>query len=173
LRNDGSFALAAILSSRVPAACNPAISSTKIYHAAQIPEINISALTYFAASMFWRGSVYPWKRDGTCPVPLGPYQEPLRQFLLGVAEFPRDITLNVVVREPSTIRHLTHEPLGEWRGDLFVSKFPMPGLAFSLNAGKSLPSAMHNACIVRGILEQPIFDEGVSMMNRSRKNEHS
>ena len=179
LRNDGTFPLAAILASRDPVAYNPATSSTKVYHAAQIPEINIAALTYFAASMFWRGSVYPWKRDGTCPVPLGSYQEPLRQFLTGATGFPQDVTLSVVVREPSVIRHLTHEPLGEWRGDLFVSKFPMPGLAFSLSAGKVLPAAVHNTCFVRGagnpiilsgVLEQSIFDEGVRMIGRGRSN---
>lgn len=179
LRNDGTFPLAAILASRVPEAYDPSISSTKIYSAAQIPEINQAALTYFAVSMFWRGSIHPWKRDGTCPVPLGPYEEPVRQFLLGTAGFPVDVTLNVVVREPSGIRYLTHEPLGEWRGDLFVSKFPMPGLAFALNAGKALPAPLRNTCFVRGpgnpivlsgTLEQPILDESVRMIKSgSRK----
>ncbi len=89
-----------------------------------MPEVNIPALTYFAASIFWRGSIHPWKSDGTRPVPLGPYEEPLRQYLLGEADFPEEMTLSVVVRMPSEISHFTYEPLGEWRGLLFGRKVP-------------------------------------------------
>jgi hypothetical protein len=178
LKNDGTFPLAATLASHVPYAQEPGVSTTKVYHAAEIPEINISALSYFAASMFWRGSAYPWKADGTCPVPLGPYQEPLRQYLMGMTGFPPDVALAVVVREPSGIRHLTHEPLGEWRGELFVAKFPMPGFAFSINAGKNMPLPLRRTCFVRGegnpivlsgFVEKHILDEGVRMINRGRR----
>lgn len=180
LRTDGTFPVAAALASRVPYAQDPNISSTKVYRAAEIPDINISALTYFAASMFWRGSIHPWKVDGTCPVPLGPYQEPLRQYLMGVTGFPTDVALAVLVREPSGIRYLTHEPLGEWRGDLFVAKFPMPGFGFSINAGRDMPPPLRRSCFVRGegnpivlstLVEKYILDEKTRMVDLGRRND--
>lgn len=173
LKSDGTFPLAAVLASRIPFAQEPGISTTKVYRAAEISQINISAITYFAASMFWRGSIHPWKADGSFPVPLGPYQESLRQYLMGMTDFPVDMALSVVVREPSNISHLTHEPLGEWRGLLFVSKFPMPGLALSLTAGPDLPPPLRRTCFVWGdgnpivltsSIEQPILDEGLRMV---------
>jgi hypothetical protein len=72
LQADGSFPLAALLASRLPDVSLPT-SPTRVYYAAAIPEINIMALTYFAASIFWRGAVHPWKSDGTVPVPVRSY----------------------------------------------------------------------------------------------------
>jgi hypothetical protein len=36
-------------------------------YAAGIPEINVAALAYFAASNFWGGSIHPWNTDGLMP----------------------------------------------------------------------------------------------------------
>ena len=52
LRQDGSFVLASALGARAPDYANPQNTSTKVYLAANIPEVNITALTYFAVSMF-------------------------------------------------------------------------------------------------------------------------
>lgn len=82
LRRDGSFRLMKALAGHTPVAENP---NTKIYRAIEIPEINITALTYFALSMFWKGSIHPWNSDGSCPVSLGMYKEPVRQYLLRLA----------------------------------------------------------------------------------------
>lgn len=140
-----------------------------------MPEVDVSALTYFAASMFWRGSIYPWKADGTRPVPLCPYEEPLRLYLLGEAGFPEDMTLSVIVRLPSKISHLTYPPVGEWRGPLFVAKFPMPGLGFGIPAGPAVPPPMPALCFVRGVehpfaltaeLEQHLYQDGVKSLER-------
>lgn len=179
LKHNGSFRLASVL-----AASPFAIDSsgmTRVYRAAGITKVNVPALTYFAASMFWRASVHPWKLDGTTPVPLGPFEEPLRQYLMGETEFPVDMTVAVVVRLPSDISHFTHEPMGEWRGQLLVAKFPMPGFAFSITAGVDIPAHFRRMCFVRGdgnpifmsgALEQHILDEGVKMMRRSQQKGH-
>jgi len=58
-----------------------------------IPEINVNAISYFAASMFWRGSIHPWNEDGTYPVSLGPFQEQFRQYLMELQPFPKDCAL--------------------------------------------------------------------------------
>jgi hypothetical protein len=102
---DGRFPLAALLAAR-----NPDISSagttTRVYYTANIPEINVAALAYFAASTFWRGSIYGWNEDGSTPVTLGPFQERFRRFLMGEEDFPKDSILWVVVRDASAIDRL-------------------------------------------------------------------
>ncbi len=70
LRKDGSFPLASILAARIPDVWSNE-TATRIYHASGISEINISALAYFAASIFWRGSIHPWNDDGSIPVQSG------------------------------------------------------------------------------------------------------
>jgi hypothetical protein len=62
LKKDGRFRLASILSSRTADVSSPA-NPTRVYWATNIPEIDRSALAYFAASIFWRGSIYGWNHD--------------------------------------------------------------------------------------------------------------
>ena len=58
LQEDGDFPLASILESKTQDVSSPR-NPTKLYYACSIPEIDKSALAYFAASIFWRGSVHP------------------------------------------------------------------------------------------------------------------
>jgi hypothetical protein len=153
-QKDGSFPIASILASRPPD--EPAeVTMPKIYYTFKIPEINISALSYFAASIFWRGSIYPWKDNGTIPVELGPFQEQFRQYLMGLNDFPKDCSLWVVVRKGEVDR-LTHEPVGGRQGILHIYKFPMPGLAFTLITSKNIPANYRKMCFVHGF-GNPIF----------------
>ncbi len=148
LKNDGTFKLRSVLERY---RCQLDHSRTAaIYYAAKIPEVDISALTYFATSMFWRGSVYPWNASRTRPVPLGPYEEPLRRFLIGEANFPEDVMLSVSVRIPSQIEKLTLSPMGEWRDLQFFGRFSMPGFAFAIIAGPKIGSELRQFCFVRG-----------------------
>lgn len=175
LRKDGSFPLASILASRTPdvhSDTNP----TRIYHASRIPEINIPALAYFAASIFWRGSIHPWNDDGSIPVRLGPFQEQFRQYLMGLQAFPKDCSLWVVVREGKEIDRLTYAPIGERKGNFHVYKFPMPGLAFSLVVSKNIPANYRERCLVHGpgnpvvlttLIDKLLVDDAVKMLQRS------
>jgi hypothetical protein len=149
LRADHSFPLAALLASSAPELVST-MTATKVYFASRIPEVDISALSYFAASMFWRGSVYPWNEDGSIPVPLGPFGEPFRRYLMGLADFPQHCALWVAVRRGTEIDRLTHPPLGERRDMFHVHTFPMPGFGFSLTASKHLPARYRARCFVHG-----------------------
>lgn len=102
LQRDGSFPLASALARRSPD-ISSVVSPTKVYYASRISEVDVSALAYFAASIFWRGSIYPWNSDGTTPVKLGPIQERFRRYLKGDEAFPRDCAMIAVVREPNEI----------------------------------------------------------------------
>jgi hypothetical protein len=88
LRRDGTFPLASILASRTPDIFSDS-NPTRVYFAATIPEINSRALAYFAASMFWRGSIHPWNHDGSIPVELGPFRESFRKY--GTCGFPKSM----------------------------------------------------------------------------------
>jgi hypothetical protein len=174
-RKDGRFPLAALLAAR-----NPDISSagttTRVYYAANIPEINVAALAYFAASIFWRGSIYGWNEDGSTPVTLGPSQERFRRFLMGEEDFPKDSILWVVVRDARGIDRLTYAPIGERKGNFHVYKFPMPGLGFSLSVGKNIPANHRQGCLVHGpghpiiassLLEDFLMNDAVRLRQRS------
>jgi hypothetical protein len=129
LRKDGTFPLYSILSARTPDISSPP-NPTKIYYASGIPEINITALAYFAASIFWRGSIHPWNDDGSILVNLGPFQEQFRKYLMGQGAFPKDASLWFLVREGKEIDRLTYAPIGARQGNFHAYKFPMPDLPF-------------------------------------------
>jgi hypothetical protein len=170
LKADGSFKLASMLAATIPDISDSKSTSTKLYYAAGIPEINIAALTYFAASMFWRASIYPWTSDKRIPVKLGTYDEAFRLYLLGLAAFPESAALWVIVREKSEIDRLTHEPISEKINSVYNHRFSMPGFHFQLFVGKNIPDIYRKYCfvagernplIVSGIVEPHLLKEAV------------
>lgn len=150
LQEDDSFPLASILALRRPD-ISSSNDATKIYYTSNIAEIDTSALAYFAASIFWRGSVYGWNSDGSVPVKLGPYKEQFRQYLMGLKEFPTDCSLWTVVREGKEVSRLTFTPVSERKDNFHVHKIPLPGIAFTLLVGKKLPASFREKCLVHGV----------------------
>lgn len=147
-QQDGTFPLASILDSTLPD--KEGDGGTKLYSAARISEVDIAALTYFAASMFWRGSIYQWNKDGSIPVRLGPFDEPFREYLLGCNDFPNNCYLIVVLRKGNMSDMITYSPIS-LRTDLFHShRFPIPGIAFTLMIGKRVPVEYRECCFVSG-----------------------
>lgn len=148
-QQDGSFPLKSILSSRNPdieAQGNP----TRLFYSSNIPEISISELAYFAASIFWRGSVYGWNNDLSATVNLGPFQNHIREYLLGLREFPQDCCLLVFVRDAKESDAISYTPIGKRTKDYHVYKFPIPGLAFALLVSKNIPKEYCQLCLVHG-----------------------
>lgn len=64
------------------------VSSTRgaPYLADSVPGLIMSQLVYFAASVFWRGSIHDWKlgKSDLLPIQLGPYEQEFRAYLLGL-----------------------------------------------------------------------------------------
>lgn len=175
LRKDGKSRLADILAAKKPVAWS---DTTKLYYAHDVPEINISALAYFAASIFWRGSIHPWNYNGSFPVTLGPFQEPFRQYLMEEQAFPKDCSLFVVVREGKEVDRLTFPPTGGRRGNFHLFNFPMPGLAFTLITSKNIPIRYREKCFVHGsgnpiiagnVIEPYLEETAVRMFSRLSK----
>ena len=131
----------------------------KVYHAGQIPKLDVTALTYFAASMFWRASVHQWKMGGTKTrgITLGPYEERLRNFLMGEADFPPNCVLWVSVPESITqFTRLSLTPYGGRSGGYYLYKFVVLGVGFYLLVGGQIPREARAMCFVSG-LGNPIY----------------
>jgi hypothetical protein len=147
LRHDGRFKLLDILSKRAPDVFDEP-NPTRCYYAANIPEINVPAIAYFSASIFWRGSIYPWNDDGSIPIKLRPFQDQFRRYLMKENSFPDNCFLSMVVREGTKLDRLTAFPAGGRTGRFCLYRFAMPGLAFSLAVGKRTPRSFQNICLV-------------------------
>lgn len=179
LQSDGRFELAEILAARKPKFSESG-NPTKIYYASEYPEINVAKLSFFAASIFWRGSIFPWNDDGSTPVELGPFQEEFRQYLLGKEPFPKHACLWVALREGRDINRLTHVPKGERRQGAHVYRFAMPGIVFMLFVGKNIPESPRYRCFVHrlehpimvtSIVETVLIQDAAALM-RMQPNEH-
>ena len=178
LKANGEFKLQSILERHPPSFFSDN-DSTRVYRAAQIPEIDVAALSYFAASIFWRGSIHGWNGDGSLPVPLGPYGEPLRRYLRTEESFPENMALLLAVRVPDghNVSRLPATPVAKRLDRVRIFKFPMPGLAFALAVGRGLNQQMRRLCFVRGdgnplaatsVLESIIQDDAVKYISRQK-----
>jgi hypothetical protein len=165
----GSFKLAAALDTESPSEVS---SDTRIYLAGGVRQVDAAALTYFATSIFWRGSIHPWNEDGSIPIKLGPFAENFRRYLMGEETFPKYAALWVAVREKSEVERLTFAPVGGRTGNFHTHRFPMPGFGFMLFTGKNIPDNVKRACFVRGsgnpllrtsLFEQPLLEQALAM----------
>jgi hypothetical protein len=145
------FLLASLLHASRPTDSSGAIT---FFHADQIPAIDVAALSYFAASMFWRASVHQWKSDGkeNRGITLGPYEEDLRLYLMGQTPFPENCVLWVSVPETITpFVHLSLTPYGGRRDGFHLYKLLVLGVGFHLHVGGRIPASARQMCFVSGI----------------------
>ena len=150
VKRDGSFPLRDLLAGQ-PSVLGPqARPWHKAYLAANIPSVDVNAIAYFAASVFWRASIHLW-RDSEYQVRLGPYSEIFRGFLMGEAVFPKHAFLNVRVRLGEYAAGLCQYPSRLRRvDDLHAYVFTMPGINFHLFVGRNAPGYVTRSCIVHG-----------------------
>ena len=141
------FRLHAILDAAPPSLV---VGKLKIYAADRFPAIDVGVISYFAASMFWRGSVHHWKHPDA-QIQLGPYEEQFRSYLMQPTDFPRDCALWVSV--PDKITPFTGSSFvpyggrsnGFWTYTLFIL-----GVGFQLFVGNRVSKAHREPCFVRG-----------------------
>jgi hypothetical protein len=137
-RGGGRFRLRQILS------LNPPIwdrNGFRLYEGATIGDLNTKALVYFGLSVFWRAAVHNWKTpDGEVGVELGPYEEPLRLFLLGEQPFPSNMVITVRI---SDLGNLMWVPVQKNSAGFHISTFGMLGLVFNLVVGSKIPAEFY------------------------------
>jgi len=125
------------------------------YAGADIPEIDVEKLVYFGLSIFWRAAIHRWKTTDanklTKRIWLGPYEEPIRRFLLGEGAFPDHAVILVSIwpytKPPAPI--IFHTPVTENQGAFHSHLFCIPGLDFKLALGKRMPEKLRRICSYR------------------------
>lgn len=148
------FPLREVLCAATPVERSPRFAA---YAGAAIPGVDVDRLTYFGASVFWRGGLHGWRNvGGHVPIRLdfGRYEDELRLFLLGEGAFPADMVLTVVVTgatEAVPHRAVTfpylkgRDPEARYRHYRFV----VLGISFELLVGNRIPAAVRALCSVR------------------------
>jgi hypothetical protein len=126
------------------------LPSLDLYRGTGLGAIGIDSVCYFAASIFWRASARTWSLPGgqSCRLRLGPYEEQLRQYLFDEAPFPDRASLVVSVAKTASPLMSMSMPYSLRLEDFWQHRFLIPGLAFSLHLGKTLPPLMMELCSV-------------------------
>jgi hypothetical protein len=144
-----------------------------VYPGAKIPDLEMNQLAYFGLSIFWRSSVHNWP-DPNKPwrtmlgIRLGPYEEPIRLFLLDEGSFPSTaaILISVWPYDESPAPVVFHTPVSANRGTFHAHQFYIPGIDFKFVAGKALPEAFHfmcaQTCPERAILSSTLAAENIN-----------
>jgi hypothetical protein len=117
------------------------------YSGATIPDINMNALIFFALSIFWRGAAHRWRNiKGVMEgIKLGPYEEPIRKFLLG-GPFPDDIVVQVAVWPTKDVVRAAYTPRKGKAPGYHAFNFMIPGIEFRLLTGKQIPNSVRLTC---------------------------
>ncbi len=108
-------------------------------------EIGLDAakFAYFTASVIWRGAVHAWQLpDGTrtTPLDLGPYEDVVRRYLLGEAEFPHHVmSVIVMVCSDAEARQLWIIPCQDEEASCQNYRFLARGVFFRLLLGPNIP----------------------------------
>jgi hypothetical protein len=173
-RTDSEFPLRDTLWARRPVAEYP--NGTAAFDGNATPGVSVAKLAYFGCSIFWRATLAGWRQRGSlafCRLDLGRYEEQLRQFLLGVADFPQYTALIVTVtnyRLPMPLSGYGHAPHETRRTPYHQYRFVLLGITFDLLVGSGIPEGMRNACTLRSglIYTSPDMDTiNMSAMMRS------
>jgi hypothetical protein len=112
----------------------------------------VPRLAYFAASIFWRVSIFRLPFDKSeRRVNLGrEYEEAFRKYLIGLADFPDHAYLTVSLSPaPTAWMNIAWLPTGEKFQGGYIWRFVIPGIIFDLFVGKAVPRALLSLCIVR------------------------
>lgn len=108
-------------------------------------DVDVESIAYFAASIIWRGCAM------NLGCVLGPYEIQFRNFLLGVAPFPKDAVLSMGILEqtPNILSPYgwVTEPTSTKAGVLWLHGFMVAGLAFRCFVGKKINPAWRNVCL--------------------------
>ncbi len=117
------------------------------YSSVAIAAISMDALVYFALSIFWRASAHRWRNvsgfmEG---IDLGPFEEPIREFLLG-DRFPSDTVILVSVWPTRDVLPAAYTPRRGRAPGYHAFNFLIPGLEFKVLCGKQIPEALRAIC---------------------------
>lgn len=135
-RIDQTFPFYDILASGVPDTMENGVAA---FAASRNPEIAFRKLTHFAIGVFWKASVYSWRKNATKPIlDLGKYGEQFRLFLHKRKPFPAKaiLTLGVLPPEKAVIGFCMPSLRSSQPYHQYL--FYIPGLTFILSIGNTI-----------------------------------
>jgi hypothetical protein len=112
----------------------------------------VHKLTYFALSVFWRGSVTKWKyeRRELKKNHLGEkYEGLLRQYLLGEGQVPDSMSLMILLSNAPKPMPFLHAPISSRYHGYYTHHFSIPGMQFVLTVGQVRPIGCDELCVWR------------------------
>jgi hypothetical protein len=122
--------------------------------------------------VFWRAAVHSWEGYGGKynTLELGPYEESLRQYLLGQIAFPADVVVFFIVCTDATSQDSFHVPSpgGKQYGTTYT--FQARGINFFMTVGKQMLGSLRTLCSVTGsdkwILSRSCEEKMLGAFNR-------
>jgi hypothetical protein len=116
---------------------------------AQNLNINFTTLTYFALSIFWRGAVCNWKllRQSTKGIQLGPYQEPIREFLMDQKHYPKNVFLTMWISDSPPKGNYFTFPYSTKEDGYHLHKFIVSNIYFVMAVGNKVPNYFQHLCL--------------------------
>lgn len=125
-----------------------------VFESLRVPGVERDKLVYFGLSVFWRAAVHHWHMPSGDPVQinLGPYEDPIRLYLLGEGDFSQHAVLLVSVShsmEEMKNKSFTPPWLFKREGGAHQFKMVIPGITYQLFLGKVIPSALRTMCTAK------------------------
>ncbi len=142
---DGKFPLYDNVITQPPVAVSPIVT---LYGSCAVPGIEPEQLGFFAASIFWRAGATDWRNKRSPRIELGPYEDLLRRYLLGLTPFPKDAALRVILPTPALARLVATLPMPDRLDGIRSYTFLIPGIAFTMILGKHMPSSMREVAFI-------------------------
>lgn len=144
----------------------------KIFSCDAIPGFEREKFVHFMMGIFWKSAARTWNMLDGPPeqIELGRYREPLRQFILGTAPFPRYMKLLTFI-EAGTPLIATTPPQRFQQKGCHLFGFQMNGLVSWLAVGKGAGALFGDSCTATAP-GHPIFvvpDAAKSMMDDLKK----
>ncbi|MXZ71325.1 MAG: hypothetical protein F4Z04_07445 [Acidobacteria bacterium] len=126
-------------------------NGARVYKGRQISGIDIEKLTYFGLSVFWRASVcnpHFGRVKRQHQLRLGPYQDPLRLYLLGTTRMPKDMVLCVAISAYADELQNTiiAMPYLSSKQRYHIYQFAVPGIRFHMLCGRMVPEQFKSHC---------------------------
>lgn len=176
-RKPGDFPLQRILAG---APHQQELKHGSVIETAGLPGIDIPKLAYFAVSVIWRAAVHSWEivKDQK-PIRLGnTFEQKIRSYLLGKAEFPSEVA--ILVKVASSQRPATQSmslPTVVRRSPYHHYQFSIPGIVFEPLVGGHIPNPdREQGCILRGrgnpvfwLRDDMLFESGVAKLLATAK----
>jgi hypothetical protein len=138
-----------------------------VYSAANIPDIDVEKLVYFAASVFWRASIHSWKSGGSqlsLPKLGRTYEEQFRRYLVGIEQFPTKATLWLSVITDEELWNFFTFPYGDKEDGYWRWHFQFMGLGFDLFLGDLVPKEFRQFCLKRSAAHFVVMSEVANNM---------